>query len=177
MNDWQETDYVLQQFSEERGKAIRGYRKFMEEGKQQGRRLDLVGGGLIRSLGGWSQVVSLRDSKKDIKHDPRILGGGDFVQDILSDADRSLCRQLKLGERRRSIDQVIKRMCEGEGIREEELRNGGQRREVSRLRAKISLHLSHELGIPMAEIARHVGVCGSAVIKAIQKMESADQDS
>jgi len=48
---------------------------------------------------------------------------------------------------------------------------------VSRLRAKISSHLSHELGIPMAEIARHVGVCGSAVIKAIQKMESADQDS
>lgn len=176
-NDWQETEYVLKQFSEERGKAIRGYRKFMEEGKQQGRRLDLVGGGLIRSLGGWSQVLSLRDSKKDLKHDARILGGGDFVQDILRDADRSLRRQLKLGERRRSIDQVIKRMCEGEGIREEELRNGGQRREVSRLRAKISSHLSHELGIPMAEIARHVGVCGSAVIKAIQKMESADQNS
>jgi GTP-sensing pleiotropic transcriptional regulator CodY len=45
------------------------------------------------------------------------------------------------------------------------------------LRAKISSHLNHELGIPMAEIARHVGVCGSAVIKAIQKMESADKDS
>jgi REP element-mobilizing transposase RayT len=177
MNDWQETEYVLKQFSEKRGKAIRGYRKFMEEGKQQGRRLDLVGGGLIRSLGGWSQVLSLRDSKKDLKHDARILGGGNFVQDILRDTDRSLRRQLKLGERRRSIDQVIKRMCEEKGIREEELRNGGQRREVSRLRAKISLHLSHELGISMAEIARHVGVCGSAVIKAIQKMESADQDS
>lgn len=177
MNDWQETEYVLKQFSEKRGKAIRGYRKFMEEGKQQGRRLDLVGGGLIRSLGGWSQVVSLRDSKKDLKHDARILGGGDFVEDILRDADRSLRRQLKLGERRRSTDQVIKRMCEEKGIREEELRNGGQRREVSRLRAKISLHLSHELGIPMAEIARHVGVCGSAVIKAIQKAESADQYS
>ena len=137
----------------------------------------LVGGGLIRSLGGWSQVLSLRDSKKDLRHDARILGGGDFVQDILRDADRSLRRQLKLGERSRSIDQAIKRMCEGEGIREEELRNGGQRREVSRLRAKISSHLSHALGIPMAEIARHVGLCGSAVIKAIQKMESANQDS
>jgi hypothetical protein len=45
------------------------------------------------------------------------------------------------------------------------------------LRARISSHLSHELGIPMAEIARHVGVRGLAVIKAIQKMESADQDS
>jgi len=45
-------------------------------------------------------------------------------------------------------------------IREDELRNGGQRREVSRLRAKTSSHLSHEMGIPMAEIARDVGVCG-----------------
>jgi REP element-mobilizing transposase RayT len=171
-NDWQETEYVLRQFSDQRRKAIRAYRKFMEEGRQQGRRLDLVGGGLIRSLGGWSQVLSLRDLNKDLKHDARILGGGDFVQDILREADRTLLRQLKLGERRKSIDQVIKRMCEGEGIREEELRNGGQRREVSRLRAKISFHLSHELGIPMAEIARHVGVCGSAVVRAIQRMES-----
>ena len=69
---------------------------------------------------------------------------------------------------------MIKRMCDGEGIREKELRNGGQRREVSRLRAKISFYLSHELGIPMAEIARHVGVCGSAVVKAVQKMGSGD---
>ncbi|MBM4305544.1 MAG: hypothetical protein FJ123_02300, partial [Deltaproteobacteria bacterium] len=73
-------------------------------------------------------------------------------------------------ERKRSIDDVIKRMCKEEGVGEEELRNGGQRREVSRLRAKISSYLSHEIGVPMAEIARHVGVCGSAVVKAIQKM-------
>ncbi len=169
-NDWQETEYVLRQFSEERKKAIRSYREFIEEGKDQGRRLDLVGGGLIRSLGGWSQVLSLRGSGKDLEHDARILGGEGFVQDILREADRSLQRQLKLGERKRSIDQVIKRMCEEEGVREEELRNGGQRREVSRLRAKISSHLSHRMGITMAEIARHVGVCGSAVVKAIQKM-------
>jgi hypothetical protein len=36
------------------------------------------------------------------------------------------------------------------------------------------ISLSHEMEIPMAEIARHVGGCGSAVAKAIQKMESAD---
>ena len=83
-------------------------------------------GGLIRSLGGWSQVLSLRESRKELEHDARILGGGDFVQDILRDTDRNLRRQLKLGERKRSIDQVIKRMCEEEGIREGELRNGGQ---------------------------------------------------
>jgi len=60
-------------------------------------------------------------------------------------------------------------------VREEELRNGGQRRKVSQLRTRVSYHLSRELGVPMAEIARHVGVCASAVVKAIQKMESTNQ--
>ena len=51
-NDWQEREYVLHQFHEKEEKAIRAYRSFMEEGKDQGRRPELVGGGLIRSLGG-----------------------------------------------------------------------------------------------------------------------------
>jgi len=33
--------------------------------------------------------------------------------------------------------------------------------------------LIHEMEIPMAEIARHVVVFGSAIVKAIQNMESA----
>src|SRR5512139_1182177 len=37
-NGWQEAEYVLKRFGEERRKGIRGYRKFMEEGRQQGRR-------------------------------------------------------------------------------------------------------------------------------------------
>ena len=90
----------------------------------------------------------------------------------LREVDRNLRRQLELGERERSNDQIIKRMCDEEGIRDEELRNGGQRREVPRLRTKISPHLSHGMGISMAEIARHIGVCDSAVVKAIQKMKS-----
>jgi predicted regulator of amino acid metabolism with ACT domain len=36
------------------------------------------------------------------------------------------------------------------------------------------ISLSHEMEVPMAEIARHVGVCGLAVVKAIRKIESAD---
>jgi REP element-mobilizing transposase RayT len=169
---WQETDYVLGWFSEQRGKAIRRYRKFMEEGKGQGRRIDLVGGGLIRSLGGWSRVLSLRDSGEEVAHDVRILGGGGFVEEVLKEADRNLRRQLRLKERWKQIDRVIREMCESEGVSEEELRSGGQRRRVSELRAKVCYHLSHDFGIPMAEIARHVGVSASAVVKSIQKRES-----
>ena len=171
-NGWQETEYVLRQFGRERKRAIRAYRKFMIEGKDQGRRGELVGGGLIRSLGGWSQVLSMRGNKERVEYDARILGGGDFVAHILSEADKNLRRQLRVGERDVLVTRVIKKVCDEAGIKEEELRNGGRRRKVSHARARISYHLSHELGIPAAEIARHLGVCTSAIAKAIQKLES-----
>ena len=68
-------------------------------------------GGLIGSLGGWSQVLSLRDLGKDMPQDARILGGGDFVEEALKEADRNLRRQLRLREKTKQIDGVITRMC------------------------------------------------------------------
>ena len=91
---------------------------------------------------------------------------------ILKEADRRLTRQLQLGGKKEPIDQVIKRLCKEGGIEEGELRNGGKRRKVSEIRAKISFHLSQEMGNPFAEIARHVGGCTSAVAKAVQTFEA-----
>jgi len=65
---------------------------------------------------------------------------------------------------------VIKTLCKKEGISEQELRSGGKRKKVSKVRAKISYYLSHE-GIPMAEIARRVGVSTSAIANAIKNLE------
>jgi hypothetical protein len=42
----------------------------------------------------------------------------------------------------------------------------------SEVRAKIAYQLNHEMGVPLAEIARHAGVCTSAVAKAIENMDS-----
>ena len=55
-NDWQDTEYVLNWFSHSTILARRSYRSFVKQGIGQGRRPELVGGGLIRSLGGWSAV-------------------------------------------------------------------------------------------------------------------------
>jgi REP element-mobilizing transposase RayT len=174
-NNWQERRYVLRYFNDREGTAIRAYRRFIEEGKDQGRRPELVGGGLVRSLGGWSQVLSLRGKKESVEHDARILGGEDFVRDILREAGTGVRRQLRLTERREFIERWIKKICHEEGVGEEELRMGGGRRRVSRARARISYHLSHEFGIPMAEIARELGVCTSAIAKAIRRWEVEDK--
>jgi hypothetical protein len=53
-------------------------------------RPDLVGGGLIRSVGSWSEVLSLRRAKERVFTDERILGRGDFVETILRGADERL---------------------------------------------------------------------------------------
>ena len=149
-NDWQEAAYVLGLFSREKRKAIRAYRRFVEEGKAQGRRMDLIGGGLIRSLGGWSQVMTLRGKDEKVRHDGRILGGGDFVGEILKEADSRLRRQLRNRERKRIIDRTIKEACAKEGIKETEVRNGGQRGVVSKVRGRITYYLGRDMAIPMA---------------------------
>jgi hypothetical protein len=78
--DWQETKYVLSLF----GKSIAGARKrysaYVEAGIGQGHRPELVGGGLIRSLGGWNEVKKKRlEKERRIKGDQRILGESEFV--------------------------------------------------------------------------------------------------
>ncbi len=168
-NDWQERTYMLVRFHEKESKAIRAYRKFMEAGREQGRRPELVGGGLIRSLGGWSQVLSLKEKRERMEHDTRILGSGDFVAEILREAEKKITRYIRVSERDKLIPQVIKKMCLEEGIREKELRMGGRTRKISKLRARISCYLVQEFGSSRAEIARHLGVCTSAIARAVQK--------
>jgi len=169
--EWQEREYVLQKFHGAERKAIQAYRVFMEAGMGQGRRPELVGGGLVRSMGGWSQVLSLRNASGTMESDARILGGGDFVADVLKEADRKSRRFLPVRTREAVIAAVIQKICREEGIGEKELCFGGRGRKVSQVRAMIALHLRSEYGVSMAEIARNVGVCKSAVANSLRKNE------
>jgi hypothetical protein len=73
----------------------------------------------------------------------------------------------------KSIEEVIRSICKEEGVRDQELKTGGaQRRKITRLRARIAYYLSREMGVPMAEIARNVGVGTSAIAMAIKNEEA-----
>jgi len=52
--------YVLAQFSRKRNAALRDYRRLVEEGMGMGRIPELKGGGLVRTSGGFSQMLSLK---------------------------------------------------------------------------------------------------------------------
>jgi putative transposase len=94
---WQDVDYVLGYFGTRGFAARKAYLFYVEEALNQGRRNELTGGGLIRSLGGWSEVKGLRRKGLDhIMSDERILGESDFVSSVLSEANEKYERHYEL---------------------------------------------------------------------------------
>ena len=85
----------------------------MEAGLEQGRRNELTGGGLIRSLGGWSEVRKHGlKGQGHIKSDERILGKSDFVADVLSQANEAFDRKYELKHLSYDLDRVAARVAE-----------------------------------------------------------------
>jgi len=168
---WMDVESVLSQFGDTRRNAANEYRRFMREGVAQGKVSELTGGGLIRSQGGWSQVLSVRRRGQKEDFDQRILGGGQFVNQILKEAEDRQLRQLKHKRLGKTIQKIIDEECRRSGINPHELQGGGKRRKVSGTRATIALRGREELGLSAAAIARHVGVSTPAITKAIERIE------
>jgi putative transposase len=166
---WQDRDYVLSWFGKREGEARRAYRKYMKEGATQGRRPELVGGGVLRSYGGWSAVLSLRKSQERISGDQRILGSEDFVEEVLSETEEPLQQRFGSVDGRKKIETILKEECEEGKIELKELRMGSRRGEIPRVRSGIAQRLVKELGIPLAEAARLLGVSTSAISKIMQR--------
>ncbi len=134
-----------------------------------GRQPELTGGGLIRSKGGWSQVVSARRSGRKEEYDERILGSGDFVNAALKEAEEKTRLQLKLRRTGRTFAKIIDQECGRTKVSPQELKGGSRRRVVSTLRINIAKRGLDELGLSLAEIARHVGVSTSGIARAIKR--------
>lgn len=166
---WQDANYVLSCF----GNSIRKGRKicqtFLAEGVKQGRRPDLVGGGLIRSLGGWSVVRGWQISKQKVIADERILGKDDFVEKILEEAESKVKSSFPLNWLRQKITELIEEACKMRGVSWQEMRLGSRRREVSKIRSNLAYDLARNWGVPLAEIARQLGVSTSAISQILKR--------
>ena len=170
---WQDVETVLGYFSKDR-KAVQRYEKYVREGISQGRRPELVGGGLIRSVGGWSQVLSLRRKGIKVASDERILGGEGFIERLLSEAEGREKETLRLFHRVPDLGTLKERIVKGEGIEESELRSGTRRRRVVRGRRIFCQLAVGKMGHPGAEVARFLGVTTSSVNRLAASEETPD---
>lgn len=175
-NCWQDWEYVLSWFGRREGEARKAYRRYVEEGISQGRRPELVGGGLVRSYGGWSAVLSLRKAKERIIGDQRILGAGDFVESVLKDSAERFGYPLRPVERSKRVEDILKEVCGREEIHLEELRMGSRRGGIPRVRSEIAEQLVRELGMSLAEVAMLLGVSTSAISKILERRSQQDRN-
>lgn len=168
---WQDRRTVLGWFGRTEGSAVRAYRDYVREGILLGRRPELVGGGLVRSAGGWAEVRALRRQKEPTAGDPRILGSGEFVATLLGEAGECQGAAFRRPPTPQETAGVIARMCRREGAAVEELTKGGRRRPLSAVRAEVARELVTGLGLSLAQAARHLGVSTAAISKILRKRD------
>lgn len=174
---WQNTGAVLALFSENVRDARRRYRQFVKKGIDQGRRPDLVGGGLIRSAGGWSAVKSLRKARIFFKSDERILGDGEFAERVLSEAQEALENRYALIRQGIDLDTVIEAASQTLSIAPERVYGPSKAKDVGRARSLVRFWAVRQLGMTMTAVAKELGISVSTVSVAVGKGEQLAKDA
>jgi REP element-mobilizing transposase RayT len=170
-NDWQDADYVLKQFGNRAWQSRKRYREFVQQGIEQGRRPELVGGGLVRSLGGWKAIKVLRGVGERIKGDERILGDGDFVETVLEASNERLERRAMLQAMGYDLDRLAERVAQlFEMPIGQVLRRGRYVRTVP-ARSVLCFWANRELGISTVELAKRLKIAQPTVTQSIARGE------
>jgi REP element-mobilizing transposase RayT len=168
---WQDKDYILKLFASNKSTATRRYREFVKKGIRQGRRSDLVGGGLIRSAGGWSAVKLLRRIGEYQKGDERILGDSDFVKKVLAQAKENFERKHQLRSEGVSFEDVVSRVADLLGVSAEQVLATGKYKKTVAARSLLCFWATSELGIGQSELGKKLKISQPAVSLAVRRGE------
>jgi len=169
---WQDTEYILSHFGRYENEARRSYFSYMQAGIGQGRRPELVGGGVIRSVGGWAEVKKIKQKGQDrLKGDERILGDQDFVTDILSEANEKLNRQNILKKLGYDLEKLEQRVTDIYKIDRDEWCSRGRHKIRSEARSLFCYWAVRELGITGTCLATRLGMSQPGIIYAVTRGE------
>ena len=167
--DWQDTEYVLRLFGKSIGPARRAYNAFVSKGVSYGKRPDLVGGGLLRSAGGWLELKELRDSGIRIKGDERILGSSDFVESVLKQAQEDLEERHRLKTHGIDVDILLVYVAQHYKIDPEDLKTASKEATITKARTVLCYLAVRKLMISCAEVARSLRISPATVSRAIRR--------
>ena len=132
----------------------------------------MIGGGLIRSLGGWAASKKLRLKGQDrLKGGERILADSDFVTSILAEANENLDRYYELKSQGYTIERVEKRVMEIFGVEKDVIYAKGRRKIQVAARSLLCYWSVRELGFTATELAKRLGMTQPAVSYAVSRGE------
>jgi REP-associated tyrosine transposase len=154
---WQARQDVLAQFAFRSGTARQRYRAFIAAGLPQGRRPDLQGGGLVRSLGGWTAVAAVRRGREAYTADERVLGTGAFVEDLLREVAERMRREGHSQGRRVDLPTLIQRLSKTLGLPPDTLLGPTRVPAAARARQVLAYVWVERLGRRASELALVLG--------------------
>jgi REP element-mobilizing transposase RayT len=169
--EWQDTEYVLSYFGKSVRKARKEYESFVKEGLNEGRKRELTGGGLIRSLGGWIEAKEILKGGVHIMSDERILGDSDFVDSIIIQSEEQYDRRQRLRQKGYDLDRIADRVSEVLGIEPDEVYSKGKQSRKVKARSLLCYWASRELGISHTELAKRFELSLAAIGFSVERGE------
>ncbi len=167
---WQDTKYVLSSFGKKYSR--KNYLSYVKKGIDQGRRPELVGGGLVRSLGGWSAIKKLRLRGQDrVKGDERILGDDEFVTALLSEANDKFERGYELKRLGYDLKKISRKVSKIYDIKIEEIYSRSRRKARVQARDVLCYWAVRELGISCTDLAKQLEMSQPGVGYAVSRGE------
>ena len=168
---WQNIDYVYRLFSVRQKEARKKYRDFVDKGISDGKRPDLTGGGLLRSIGGWTGLKDFRKSGIRVKGDERILGDSDFVETVLASAKELLEERYFLKARGIDFDHVALRVAKVMKITPDQVTAYGKSPKTVQARSLLCFWAHRKLGMTTIEIARRLKISQPAASRSSKRGE------
>jgi REP element-mobilizing transposase RayT len=147
---WLTTDWVLSQFAGKSEKARRGYREFVDQGKEDGYQQEYHSGSA---------------------NDSRVLGDDTFIDKVLAHAGAR-------PKQRISLDEIIQSVCRKYGIEEKDLKTPGKYRNFSAARGMAAWLILETGGATLAELSSYTGrdvSTLSTAAKTVQTLAKSDQ--
>jgi hypothetical protein len=166
---WQAVGEVLGHFGSRRRQARAAYRAFVAAGVNQGRRPELQGGGLIRSLGGWAAVAALRRGRETYVADERVLGGSEFVEALRMEADRMERQRLRLRAQAPALPPLLRRVAAAARLAPAALTGGGRARALARARDGLAYLWVEVLGHSGQALARALALHPVSIYRAARR--------
>jgi REP element-mobilizing transposase RayT len=166
---WLDERYVLKTFAEDPEEARQCYEEYVAKAAGEGRRDELTGGGVLRSVGGWEELKHRRKSGGRIKGDERILGGPDFIHEALRHADEEMTRRAKIrvtGLDFKALSEKVATLCH---VDCELLSTPSKDRKISRARAILCYLAVRRLMVSGADVARALNLSPSMVSRAASR--------
>ena len=154
---WQDTDYVLGYFGKSKTQARKEYESFVKDGLKQGRKDELTGGGLIRSLGGWTEAREALKGGVHIMSDERILGDSDFVDSVISQSEEHYERRHRLKRQGYDLDRIAERVSEVLGMKPDEVFSKGRQDRKVKARSLLCFWAARELGMSHTALGQEIG--------------------